>query len=139
MSDWELSEPMGSIITELRAAGIASRRVRGNEPAQGDATTPYQRFVVIVDLGGPPLHRTPLQSLRYAIRCYGATYQDASALFREVHNVLDNAGARYGATGVALHNTLDDTGGAAGKDPVTAQPYYEGIFQIFAGLQLAAS
>lgn len=139
MSDWELTEPMGSIITQLRAANIASKRVRGNEPATGDAAKPYQRFVVIVDLGGPRLHRAPMQTLRYAIRCYGATYQDASSLYREVSDELDNGGPRYGASGVAIYQTLDDTGGSSGADPVTNQPYYEGVFQVFAGAQALAS
>jgi hypothetical protein len=145
MSDWELSDPMGAVISELRTANIASGRVRGNEPAgatanyEGDASKPYKRFVVIVDLGGPRFHRTPLQILRYALRCYGATYQDARDLYGECSDVLDNAGPRYSATDIAIHQTLDDSGGSAQKDPVTGQPYYEGIFEVFAGAQLIAS
>lgn len=139
MSDWTLTDPIGSIITELRAANIASKRVRGNEPGPEDAVTPYQRFVVIVDLGGPRLHRTPMQTVRFVIRCYGATYADASDLYRDVSDVLDNGGPRYGATGVALYQSLDESGGSAGKDPVTSQPFYEGTFQIFAGAQALAS
>ncbi len=139
MSDWVLSEPMGTILSELRTANIASKRVRGNEPAQGDAITPYQRFVVVIDLGGPRLHRAPLQTVRYSIRCYGATPQDASDLYRDVSDTLDNRGPRYGPTDVALHQSLDDTGGSFGKDPITKQPFYEGVFEILAGAQLIAS
>lgn len=132
---------MGAIIAQLRAANVASKRVRAAEPAPGDALGPtaYQRFVVIVDLGGPRLHRTPLQVLRYAIRCYGATYQDARDLYGDVSDLLDNGGPRVSASGIAIHQTLDDTGGSSGKDPNTAQPYYEGVFEIYAGAQALAS
>jgi hypothetical protein len=141
MSDWTVSDPMGSILYELRVANVASKRVRAAEPAPGDAQPhgSYQRFVVVVDLGGPRQHRMPLQVLRYAIRAYGVTYQDARDLYGECSDVLDNAGPRYGPTDVALYQTLDDTGGSASKDPDTGQPVYEGIFEIFAGAQALAS
>lgn len=138
---WTLSDPMGSVIYELRAANVASKRVRAGEAAPGDVQPAgsYQRFVVISDLGGPRFHRTPLQILRYAIRCSGVTYQDARDLYGEVSDVLDNAGPRYGPTDVPIYQTLDDTGGSAGKDPDTGQPYYDGVFEIFAGAQALAS
>ncbi len=141
MSYWVLTDPMGSIISQLRTANIASQRIRGNKPAVGDARAAgeYRRFVVIVDLGGPPLHRTPLQTLRYAIRCYGETPQDARDLYGEVFDELDNAGPRYGPTDIALYQTLDDTGGAYNEDPDTKQPYYEGIYVVMAGAQALAS
>lgn len=141
MSDWPLSDPMGSIIAQLRNANIASGRVRGNKPAVGDARGPeaYRRFVVIVDLGGPRFHRTPLQVLRYAIRCYGVTPQDARDLYGEVSDELDNGGPRYGPTDVAIHQTLDDTGGSYNEDPDTRQPYFEGIYVVMAGAQALAS
>lgn len=148
---WTLSDPMGSVIYELRAANVASKRVRAGEAApavvvngvtvDGDVRPfgSFQRFVVISDLGGPRFHRTPLQILRYAIRCYGVTYQDARDLYGEVSDVLDNAGPRYGPTDVPIYQTLDDTGGSAGKDPDTGQPYYDGVFEIYAGAQALAS
>lgn len=151
MADWELTDPMGSLIAELRGANIAGQRIRGNEPAPerivsgavvpGDARGPgqYQRFVVLVDLGGPRLHRAPVQTLRYLLRAYGVTPQDARDLYGECSDLLDNAGPRYGASGVALYQTLDDTGGAFGKDPKTDQPFYEGAIEIVAGAQALAS
>lgn len=141
MSDWTLTDPMGSIIYELRAANIASKRVRAGEAAPGDAQprASYQRFVVLVDLGGPRFHRAPLQVLRYSLRAYGVTYQDARDLYGDCSDVLDNAGPRYGPTDVAIYQTLDDTGGSSGKDPDTGQPFYEGVFEIFAGAQALAS
>lgn len=151
MSDWDLTDPMGSILAQLRTANIASKRVRGNEPApatsingvvtEGDARGPgsYQRFVVLVDLGGPRLHRTPMQTTRFVLRAYGVTPQDARALYGECSDELDNGGPRYGASGVAIYQSLDESGGAFGKDPTTSQPFYEGTFQIFAGVQALAS
>lgn len=138
---WTLAEPMGTIIAELRAANIASKRVRGNEPGPDDArgAGEYQRFVVIVDLGGTREHRAPVQVRRYALRAYGATPQDAADLFMECSDLLDNAGPRYGATQVPIYQSLDDTGGSFSLDPITKQPQYDGVFEIFAGTQVSAS
>jgi len=129
------NDPMGAIITELRLLNVASGRVRGSEPAgasddyEGDALGPghYKRFVVIVDLGGPPV-RNIIQRKRYAFRCYGATFQDAAALYGEVQDALHLAGPRLPATLKPLYQTRDSTGGSEHSDPDTGQPYYDGIF-----------
>jgi hypothetical protein len=141
MSDWTIAEPMGSILFELRAANIASKRVRASEPGPNDAKGEgeYQRFVVVVDLGGVREHRVPLQTRRYALRAYGVTPQDAADLYMECSDVLDNGGPRYGPTNVAIYQSLDDTGGSSSLDPITKQPVYEGVFEIFAGAQALAS
>ena len=131
------ADPMGTIVNELRAANIASGRVRTFEPDVGDAKDPrnYQRFVVIVDLGGPPV-RQIIQRLRYVIRCYGATKQDARDLWSDVFDVLHLAGPRLSASGVAIYQSRDDTGGSVHADPSTGQPYYDGVYEITAGLRL---
>jgi hypothetical protein len=131
------ADPMGTIVAELRTANIASGRVRTFEPDVGDAKGPreYQRFVVIVDLGGPPV-RQILQRLRYVVRCYGATKQDARDLWGDVQDVLHLAGPRLSAGGVAVYNTRDDTGGSVHADPDTGQPYYDGVYEVTAGLRL---
>lgn len=133
-------DPIGTLIAELRAANIASKRVRGGEPAQGDAKPAgsYQRFVVLVRLGYQRLHRTPMQILRVGVRAYAPTYQDAAALYGEISDVLDNAGPRLSAAGVPIYQSLDDTGGTAEKDPDTSQPYEVGVLEIFAGTQVLA-
>ncbi len=138
------ADPMGTVIAELADANVASGRVRGNEPKgknanyEGDALGPgdYKRFVVVVDLGGPPIRRVPVQRLRYALRCYAPTYQDARALYGECQDVLHLAGCR--AVDVPIYQSLDDTGGSAHKDPDTNQPYYDGVFELIAATELLA-
>src|SRR5262245_34176928 len=130
---------MGLLITELRTANIASGRVRAMEPDAGDAKDAhsYQRFVVIVDLGGEPV-RHVIQRLRYAIRCYGATKQDARDLWGDVRDALHLAGIRRNISGVVIYNSRDDTGGSVHRDPDTGQPYYDGTYEITAGLSLVS-
>lgn len=130
--------PIGALVTELRTAGIASGRVRGGEPAQGDAKTPYQRFVVLVHLGYQRLHRAPMAIHRIGVRAYAPTHQDASALYGEISDALDNAGPRLSASDVLIYQSLDDTGGSAQKDPDTQQPYEDGVLEVFAGTQAFA-
>ena len=131
-------DPLGALIAELRTAGIASGRVRGGEPAPGDAKTPFQRFVVLVRLGGPRLHRAPIQFLRIGVRAYAPTYQDAAALYGEISDAVDNVGGRMSAADLPIYQTLDDTGGAAAKDPDTDQPYESGVIQLIAGTEVLA-
>ena len=130
-------DPMGLIISELRDANIAGGRVRGYEPAKGDAQPAgsYQRFVVIVDLGGPPVRKV-IQRLRYVFRCYGATPQDARALWGDVRAVLHLAGVRSSGD-IRVYQTRDDTGGSAHHDPDTKQPYYDGVYDVTAGFNPA--
>lgn len=135
---------MGALIVELREAGLANERVRGAEPAPGDAEGPpgpsgepsYQRFIVLSHLGGIRLHRAPLQWPRVGVRCYGATPQDAQALWGELTAYLDNRGPRVTSSGVATYQSLDDTGGAGNFDPDTHQPYTEGVIQLIAATQV---
>lgn len=87
-------------------------------------------------LGSTRLHRTPLQFVRIGARCYGATSQDAQALWGELSDLVDNAGPRVGATGVAIHQSVDDGGGAATFDPATHQPYTEGVIELVAATQV---
>ena len=123
--------PEGAIIAELRAANIASKRVRGYEPDDGDARGPgsYQRFVVVVDLGGAPV-REIIHRKRILVRAYGATYQDAEALYGEIQDVLHLAGPRLPGNLKPIYNSRDDTGGSEHRDPDTGQPYYEGVFVV---------
>lgn len=133
-------DPLGTVIAELRAANVASKRVRGGEPAVGDAKPAgsFQRFVVLVRLGYQRLHRTPMQILRIGVRAYAPTYQDAAALYGEISDALDNAGPRLSLAGVPIYQSLDDTGGTAEKDPDTGQPYETGVLELFAGTQAIA-
>ena len=132
--------PVGSLVTELRTANIASKRVRAGEPAVDDAKPAgsFQRFVVLVVLSYQRLHRTPMAIWRIGVRAYSATYQDATVLYGEISDALDNAGPRLSDAGVAVYQSLDDTGGAAEKDPDTDQPYLVGVIEVFAGTQALA-
>jgi hypothetical protein len=132
-------DPLGALVTELRNANIASGRVRGGEPAEGDAkgAGEYQRFVVLTRLGAIRQHRAPVQEVRIGVRAYGATYQDAAALYGEISDVVDNAGPRLVGS-KAIYQSLDDTGGEASKDPDTGQPYEIGVIALYAGTQAFA-
>ncbi len=128
-------DPLGTLISELRAANIASKRIRGGEAAVGDAKPAgsWQRFVVLVRLGYQRLHRTPMAIYRIGWRAYAATPQDAAALAGEISDYFDNRGPRLSDAGVAIYQSLDDTGGTAEKDPDTGQPYEAGVLEIHAG------
>lgn len=139
-------DPMGALIAELKAANIASQRIRGGEPAgktatyEGDALGPgaYKRFVVLVMLGWLRLPRAPVAFHRIGVRAYGSTYQDAVALFGEISDQIHNAGPRIGASNVIVYQTLDTVGGNSSKDPVTGQPYADGVIELIAGTEVLA-
>lgn len=132
--------PIGALVTELRTASIASGRVRGGEPAPGDAKAAgsFQRFVVLVNLGSRRLHKAPLVIWRIGVRAYAATFQDASALYGEISDALDDAGPRFSAAGLPIYQSLDDIGSGSEKDPDTGQPYETGVLELFAGTEVAA-
>lgn len=133
-------DPVGSLVQELKALNIASGRVRGGEPAIGDAKAAgaFQRFVVLTRLGGTREHRMPLQEIRVGVRAYGVTYHDAAALWGEISDAIDNAGPRVSVSGVPTYQSLDDADGGAHKDPDTSQPYEEGVIALYAGTALVA-
>lgn len=129
-----MDDPTGSLVDELRDVGLASGRVAAGESKAGWSRGPnqYQRFVVLVRLGTVRVTRTPLQVVRYAARCYGVTWQDATALYGELSDALHLVGPRVGPTGVGLYLTRDDGGGTAEYDPDTKQPYEIGVIELFA-------
>lgn len=126
-----MQDAIGMIIGELRGdAGVAAitERIRGHVPGPDDAGGPgqYVPFVVVIDLAGPPLTRTPVQFARVAIRAYGVTPQGAKALYVAASNALHSVGPRV-ASGVGIYRSQDTTGGDESADPRTKQPYVEGI------------
>jgi hypothetical protein len=134
-----MTDPMGFLVTLMRDASIAGKRVRGGEPAQGDAQPRqlWQRFVVLTLLGRTREPRAPVQSLRVGVRAYAATYQDASALYGEISDLMNNAGPRVSASGIVIHNTLDSDS-SQDQDPVTGQPYVNGVMEVIAGTALVS-
>jgi hypothetical protein len=133
-------DPVGSLIAELRAAGIASGRVYGGEAPPGQPRSPdaYQRFVVLSRLSTIRLHRTPLEEVRLGLRCYGSTYQDAAALFGEVSDAIDNGGPRISATNVGIYQSLDEGSSEAAADPGTGQPFEAGVIALWVATEAVA-
>lgn len=134
-------DPMGFLLTGIRdfpAVAALTTRVRGGEPAPGDSTVPFQRFVVLVRLGTQRGKRAPVQEVRIAARCYGSTYQDAAVLYGAVSNAIHNIGPRISASGVLIYRSFDDIGMGAEKDPDTGQPHEDGVVQLFAATQAVA-
>ena len=135
-------DPLGKLLTEIRddpAVAALTTRVRGGEPAPGDAATPFGRFVVLVRLGTQREKRAPVQDVRIAMRCYGSTSGDAAALYGAVSDAIHNVGPRIGATGVLIYRSFDDIGMGASKDPDTGQPHEDGVIQLFAATQVVTA
>jgi hypothetical protein len=127
-------DPIGKLITELRAdpaVAALTTRIRGGEPAPGDATTPFQRFVVLVRLGRMRHRRVPFQSQLIGINCYGTTFADAAVLSGAVSDALHAAGPRLTSAGL-VYNTYEESGGDATKDPGTGQPFETIVVEVLA-------
>ena len=124
-----------ALLELLDDPGVAAitDRIRGHQPGPDDAKGPgeYVAFVVVTDLGGPPLPRTPVQFARLNVRCYGATPQGAKALYVACSNALHHIGPRVHGT-VGLYISHDTTGGAEGQDPRTDQPYIDFVVELIA-------
>ena len=136
-------DPLGYLLTGIRdnpAVAALTTRIRGGEPAPGDALGPgsYQRFVVLTHLGAQRDKRAPVQEVRIGIRAYGSTYQDAAALYGAVSDAIHNVGPRISAGGVLIYRSFDDIGNGAEKDPDTGQPVQSGVAQLFAATQAVA-
>ncbi len=138
-------DPFGKALIELRddpvVAGITDR-IRGHEPAPGDANGPgeYQAFVVVTDLGTIRYRRgIPVQVERIDVRCYADNYTNAKALFLACSDALHDVGPRVHSNGLGIYQSHDDTGGQEGSDPRTKQPYVEGVFELIATTAVVAA
>jgi hypothetical protein len=133
-------DPTGALVQELRTAGLASGRVYAGEVPPGAAKSPpaYQRFIVLVRLPAMRFHRTPLQEVRYVATCYGATYQDAQALYDELSDAIDNLGPRVGASSVPIYQSLDEGADQPASDPGTGQPFTPGTIALWVGTEALA-
>lgn len=135
-----LIDPLGKILTEIRSdATVATltTRVRGGEPAPGDALGAghYQRFVVLTNLGHSRLKRSPVQEVRLLAKCYGSTHQDAALLAGAVSDAIHAKGHRLTA-GVSIFGSFDDGGDGASRDPDTDQPYEAVVISVGASTEL---
>jgi hypothetical protein len=133
-----MTDPLVALLTTIREdPGVTSltTRIRGGEPAPGDATVPFARFVVLVRLGTARNRNTPVQRVRIAARCYGTTHADAAALYGAVSAAVHAAGPRISPTGIAVFNSWDHAGLGAERDPDTGQPHEDLIIEVIAGTQ----
>lgn len=133
----------GKVITELTndaAVSSITDRIRGHQPGPDDAKGPgeFVPFVVVTDLGGPPLQRTPVQFTRLGLRAYGVTPQGAKALYVACSNALHAVGPRIHGT-VGIYRSADGTGGDEGQDPKTSQPYVEGVIELIVAASAVAA
>lgn len=136
-----LVDPTGYLLTTIRdnpAVAALTTRVRAGEPASGDALgAPYQRFIVLVQLGRQRERRVPTQEVRYVARAYGLTHQDATALAGAVSDAVHGIGPVRNASGVVMFQAFDDGGEGSTADPGTGQPHSDVVISVVAGTQVA--
>lgn len=138
-------DPLGPLVIELRddadVASLVGNRVRGYEPAPGDARGPgeYQAFVVVTTLSAPPHPRVPMTWAEYGLRAYGVTPQGAWAVWGALVRALHQVGHRNRSNGQIVYKSIILTGGQQDEDPDTHQPVVTGSVQLIASLQSAAS
>lgn len=135
------TDPLGSLLVEIRSDvdvdDLVDGRVRGGEPAPGDAKAAgsYQAFIVITTLDDPPHSRIPVRFANYALACYGATFQNASAVYAAVVKAIHRVGPRVKANGLGIYWTTVVTGGEQDKDPDTNQPLVRATIQLIGTTQ----
>ena len=138
-------DPFGKALIEIRddtAVALITDRIRGHEPAPGDAKGPgeFVPFVVLTDLGSLRGRRgIPIQTIRINCRAYAATYTAAKALFLACSDAVHDVGPRVHTNGLGIYISHDDTGGDEGFDPRTHQPYVEGVFEFLATTSAVAA
>jgi hypothetical protein len=133
-------DPTGFLLTTIRdfpAVAALTTRVRGGEPAPGDALGPgsYQRFVVLKRLGRQREKRVPVQEVRYIAMCYGVSSQDADALAGAVSDAVHNIGPRHNASGVLIFQSFEDGGDGPTADPATGQLHSDVVISVTAATQ----
>ena len=131
-------DALPKILLELRddpdVDAIVSGRVRGFEPAPGDAqgAGSYKAFVVVVQLDAPRLGRIPVQRAQIAVRCYGRTPQEAAELRWACSNALHYVGPRVHNNRLGIYTSWDRSGGEQEIDPDTKQPLQVFIADVHA-------
>lgn len=149
-----MDDPMlnvvSAVIAELRddpdVAALVGTRIRhnsalgevhdaaGNMTYAGDArgAGQYQAFIVVVVLSDPPLRRVPVQFAELAIRCYGATSQQAREVYGAVVKCFHDRGVRVKSNGLGIWRSAIVGGGSDDADPRTSQPLVIGDIQLIA-------
>lgn len=158
MLDEPMMDPMGAIISELRAdpdiqdlVGVDEcgfRRVRGGEalgagkcangtPRSADGLGPgaYRAFIVVGTIDDPPFGRVPIQRAVYSVSCYGATFQNARAVWGAVVKAMHLVGERVKGNGQGIYISAIEGGGEQDQDPDTKQPVVRGTIRVYATVQ----
>jgi hypothetical protein len=139
---------LGKLLIELRDdddfALWHDGRVRGEEPAPGDAKGPgeYVRFAVITTLATPRERRVPVQRPTYAVNVFGTSPKDAMAGYVLASDAIHRAGVRMAGTGtnrVGIWDSFDDSGGTPERDPQTGQPFVTFVVHLIATDQSVAA
>ena len=131
-------DPAGSIIIEARTdphvTALVGDRVRGPEPAPDDMKGPgdYIAFVTIGTLGAAPERRVPVTFAEYSVSAYGATYQNAWAVWAALTKAFHGRGPRTKANGLGIYATAILDGGQEDEDPQTQQPVVRGTLRVIA-------
>lgn len=137
-------DPLPKILIELRndveVDALVDGRVRGWEPAEGDAQPfgKYKAFVVLVRLDAPRLPRAPIQQASIAVRCYGTDKANAYAVYAACSDAIHNIGPRLHNNGLGIYISHDDTGASQDADPVTKQPLETFVIRLSATTQEVA-
>lgn len=133
------------LLIEIRSDpavdAIVDGRVRGGEPADGDAKGPgaYQPFVVLVQLTAGRHPRLPVQFPRIVARCYGRTHQEAAVLRWAVSDSIHYGKGRIHSNGLGIYQSSDIEGGEQNTDPDTGQPYETLVIEAPATTQVVTA
>lgn len=133
-------DPTGPVIVELRGDAYLSALV-GTRIAQGEVppgwakgADAYMAFVILT--GAPaPDRRVPISRTRYTARCYGATFQQAFAVWGALVQAIHMSGPRVKSNGLGIYVTAIAEDADSGKDPDTQQPFVEGTLEVIATAQ----
>ena len=145
MLDAPLLDPFGAYIIEVRAdidvMALVADRVRGNEPAPGDAQPKgsYRAFIVLTTLAAPPDPDLPVTFASYGARIYGATFQHAWQVYGALVKATHRVGPRLKDSGLGIYQTLVTAGGGEEKDPDTKQPYVNATITLLATTQVVTA
>lgn len=129
---------LGSLISEARAdvdvALLVSDRVRGYQPAPGDAlgAGEYRAFVVFSTLDDHPHPQLPITFAEFAVDAYGVTPQGASAVWHALVKAFHKARTRVKGNGLGIYQSIVVTGGDQDRDPDTKQPVVRGTIRVIA-------
>jgi hypothetical protein len=139
--DAPMLDPTGALIVEIRetpeVAALVKSRVRPDEPAgasdayEGDALAApnYKAFIVVTPLSIPPDPRLPISFAEWGFSCYGATFQNAWAVYAAVVKGIHGRGVRTKSSGLGFYNSFVATGGGEDTDPITKQPVVTGTIR----------